>query len=430
MNKSLQLENLLAHLIYDSHQTELLVQLAVLLVCGLFSWALTLLVARWIRTNHSDWQAQRHALKVIGLPLLWLFLTDFGRSLLRQTHEVHLLNLAIPLLMTLVLVQVAARVVRHLTGDSESIRLWGRAIVWIIWLGFALHVTGLFPVVEDMLQDVALVSGKHRFSLLMLLEGLAVVTITVISAMWLARVIENRLMRTTGIDPSLRLVLIKSIRTLLLVAGVLIALPSVGIDITVLSVFGGALGVGLGLGLQKIASNYVSGFIILLDRSIRPGDMITVDNNYGEVSQLNTRYTLLKATDGTEIIMPNETLLTSVVVNHSFSQREVLIKIPVQISYDSDLQHARDIMLGAAQAHPRVLQSAPNAPDTFLTAFADSGINLTLTVWIADLEKGQMNLISDLYMVIWRQFTSAGISFPYPRRDVHLYTEIPPDVVG
>jgi small-conductance mechanosensitive channel len=230
-------------------------------------------------------------------------------------------------------------------------------------------------------------------------------------------------MRVTNIDPSLRLALIKTIRTLLLIIGVLVALPAVGIDITVLSVFGGALGVGLGLGLQKIASNYVSGFIILLDRSIRPGDMVTVDNRYGEVSQLNTRYTLLRAQDGTEIIIPNETMMTSTVVNHSFTKRDVRLSLPIQVDYASDLDLTFEIMKNTAMQHERVLKTENSLPRVLLTAFADSGINLELIVWINDPEDGQANLRSDLYLGIWQAFKAAGIEIPYPRRDIHILKE-------
>jgi small-conductance mechanosensitive channel len=221
-------------------------------------------------------------------------------------------------------------------------------------------------------------------------------------------------------DASLRLALIKTVRTLLLILAVLFALPAVGIDLTVLSVFGGALGVGLGLGLQKIASNYVSGFIILLDRSIRPGDMITVGTSYGEVSQLNTRYTLLRSLDGTEIIIPNENLLTSTVINHSFTKRDVRIKLPIQISYESDVEHVREILKTIALDHPRVLKTEGYTPVVLLTEFAASGINLELGIWIDDPEDGQGNLRSELNLAIWQAFQREGISIPYPRSDIHL----------
>jgi small-conductance mechanosensitive channel len=290
----------------------------------------------------------------------------------------------------------------------------------MIWVGFALHITGLLPRIKRALDAVSFESGNHHFSLLLLIEALTVITLSVIASLWLAQLVESRLQRVTNMDASLRLALIKTVRTLLLILAVLFALPAVGIDLTVLSVFGGALGVGLGLGLQKIASNYVSGFIILLDRSIRPGDMITVGTSYGEVSQLNTRYTLLRSLDGTEIIIPNENLLTSTVINHSFTKRDVRIKLPIQISYESDVEHVREILKTIALDHPRVLKTEGYTPVVLLTEFAASGINLELGIWIDDPEDGQGNLRSELNLAIWQAFQREGISIPYPRSDIHL----------
>jgi small-conductance mechanosensitive channel len=215
----------------------------------------------------------------------------------------------------------------------------------------------------------------------------------------------------------------KATRTVFLILAVLVALPAVGIDLTVLSVFGGALGVGIGFGLQKVASNYISGFIILLDRSVRIGDLVTVDNKYGEVSQINTRYTLLRSMDGTESIVPNETLITQTVVNHSLSKPSVRISLPVQVAYDADLEQAEALMLEAAHDQKRVVFDDPaNLPRVFLKEFADNGILLELSVWIRDPGEGQNNLRSDINWAIWRRFKAAGVEIPFPQRVVHVAT--------
>ncbi|MEQ1742154.1 MAG: mechanosensitive ion channel domain-containing protein, partial [Candidatus Nitrotoga sp.] len=209
----------------------------------------------------------------------------------------------------------------------------------------------------------------------------------------------------------------------LVVLGILIALPLAGIDITVLSVFGGALGVGIGFGLQKIASNYVSGFIILLDRSIHPGDVLTVDGRFGKVTQLTTRYLVLQNNDGTEAIIPNEILITSTVINHSYTNRQLRIAIPVQISYQSDLDRAMEIMKQAAANQTRVLAD----PETkvYLKSFSDNGIDLEMGIWIDDPEEGQLNLCSDINMEIWRKFQVSGIEIPYPQRDIRIISGQP-----
>ncbi len=423
--KKPMLENLIVHLVRDSHQPELLLQAGLVLTCGIASWLILYLVGKWFFRTQNAWQHRKHDIKSIGQPLLWLFFTAIGRELLKNGHEIHLLNVVIPLLLALVSIRVLVYLLRHMTGNQQTIRVWERSIVWSIWLGFALHITGLFPLATHLLDSISFVAGNHRFSLLLFLEAIFVIGFSVLLSLWLAQIFEERLLQTQGMDPSLRLALIKFVRSLLLIVGIIIALPAVGIDITTLSVFGGALGVGLGLGLQKIASNYVSGFIILLDRSVRPGDMITVDSKYGEVRQLNTRYTLLRALDGTEIILPNETLITSTVVNHSFTKREVRVLIPVQISYDSDMERARNILRDIGDQHPRAIHDDNFHSDAFVTSLGDSGINLSLAVWISDPENGQIDLISDVYLQILSAFKTAGINIPYPRRDLHVSMDQP-----
>ena len=420
MTKPIPLDNLLNHLLNDSHQTELLWQIALLLVCTLISWGLMRWITPYLAQEKATWRIGNAAAKRIGLPLINLFLVTIGRELLEQWHETHLLKIIIPLLVTLVLVRILVYILRFAFNDSITLKTWERYIAWTIWLGVALHITGLLPRIEHALAAVSFESGKHHFSLLLLIQALTVISLSVIAALWIAQFMESRLLRVTSMDTSLRLALIKTLRTLLLIIAVLVALPAVGIDLTVLSVFGGALGVGLGLGLQKIASNYVSGFIILLDRSIRPGDMITVGTNYGQVSQLNTRYTLLRALDGTEVIIPNENLLTSTVINHSFTKRDIRIKLPIQISYESDVEHARELLKSIALNHPRVLKDEPYIPVVLLTDFAEYGINLELGVWIDDPEDGQNNLRSDLNIAIWQAFQRENITIPYPRRDIHI----------
>ncbi|NOT16823.1 MAG: mechanosensitive ion channel [Sulfuriferula sp.] len=425
MTKPIPLDNLLTHLLNDSHQTDLLWQAGILIICGLISWGLMRWITPYLAHEKATWRIGNAAAKRIGFPLITLTLISLARESVESVIETHLISIIIPLLSALVLVRILVYMLRFALNDSLAIRTWERYIAWAIWLGFALHITGLLPRIEYALDTISFESGKHHFSLLLLLEALIVITFSIIAALWLSQFIESRLLRVTGMDASLRLALIKTMRTLLLIFAVLIALPAVGIDLTVLSVFGGALGVGLGLGLQKIASNYVSGFIILLDRSVRPGDMITVGTSYGEVSQLNTRYTLLRSLDGTEIIIPNENLLTSTVINHSFTKRDVRLKLPMQISYDSNVELAREIMKNIALAHPRVLKDNEYIPTVLLTSFADSGINLELNLWIADPEDGQNNLRSDLNLAIWAAFRQSGIEIPYPRRDIHIMTEPP-----
>ena len=228
-----------------------------------------------------------------------------------------------------------------------------------------------------------------------------------------------------SISPSTRVGLAKVTRLVLIVLAVLIALNASGIDLTALAVFGGALGVGLGFGLQRIASNFVSGFILLFDRSIKPGDVISIDESFGWVEALHSRYVVVRDRDGVERLIPNENLITSVVTNWSYTDRNVRMKIPVQISYADDPEQAMALMLEASEQCARVL--AEPAPAARLMAFGDNGINLELRVWVTDPEEGLGNVRSEINLSIWRAFKQHGITIPFPQRDVHLIEPKPGD---
>ncbi|HEY8084643.1 MAG TPA: mechanosensitive ion channel domain-containing protein, partial [Methylophilaceae bacterium] len=246
---------------------------------------------------------------------------------------------------------------------------------------------------------------------------------TLVVTLWVGRVLENRLMRTEQLDMNLRVVLSKLLRVVLIVVGILSALSFVGFDITLLSVFGGALGVGLGFGLQKIASNYFSGFIILLDRSIHLGDVLTVDGHYGVANQLRARYLVLRKLDGTEVVIPNDTLITSTVINHSLSDRRAQVQVAVQVSYDSPLETAMRVMREAAQGADRILKSP--APDVNVKGLTDCGVALELTAWVEDPEAGFGSLQSLLYLKILEGFRANGVTIPSPQREIRLTNVTP-----
>ena len=427
MAKPLPFDNLLTRLVEDSHNIDLVWQGAVLLLAALAAWA----VMRWLKprlvSSDAAWSAGWEGLRRVGFPLLMLLGVLAGRELVDLwLARTHLLNLAVPLLLALAGVRLVIHALRYIFEPRESLKMWERSAAWLIWGAFALHITGLLPRIHAAMEALSFESGSHRFSLWLLFQAATVVIIAVVVALALSRLTENRLMGFTQMNLSLRMALSKAARTIFLILAVLVALPAVGIDLTVLSVFGGALGVGIGFGLQKVASNYISGFIILLDRSVRIGDLVTVDNKYGEVSQINTRYTLLKALDGTESIVPNEMLISQTVINHSLSKPNVRIGIPVQVAYETDLEKAERQLLDAAEGHPRIIHDEPdNAPRVFLKEFADSGINLELAVWIRDAGEGQNNLRSDINWAIWRRFKAAKIEIPFPQRVVHMAASRP-----
>jgi small-conductance mechanosensitive channel len=415
--------NLLTELLSDLEQTKILWQLAVLGFSLALAWGFSRLLRSHLPKSEGAAKVGLGGVSRVAFPLVALLLVVIGKTVLKNWYSVNLLNIATSLLLAMALVRLAVYALRKIFAPSGWLHSSERFIATVIWIGLALHLTGFLPEILDAMDELSFHIGRQKISLLTILSGILSVLVTVLAAMWLGRMLETRVMATEHLDMNLRVVLSKLFRALLVVLGILVALPLAGIDITVLSVFGGALGVGIGLGLQKIASNYISGFIILIDRSIHPGDVLTVDNRFGTVSQLTARYLVLRSSDGTEAIIPNDTLITSTVINHSYSNREMRIGIPVQISYQSDLDKAMTIMRQAAENHPRVLKE--HEPKTFLKAFGENGIDLEMSIWINDPEEGQLNLRSDINLEIWRQFQAAGIEIPYPQRDIRIIGNLP-----
>lgn len=418
MQKNQEIHNLFLELLNDLGQTGMLWQIAALIFSLTLAWLATRLIRKQIPAQEGAWKLGMGGVERIIFPLTALLLVIVAKTLLNHWWSISVLNLAVPLLLSLALVRLAVYMLRHIFVPGGWLHASERFIAIMIWSGVALHITGFLPEILDVLEEFSFHIGKQKISLLMILSALLSIAVTLLIAMWLASAVEKRLMAADRLDMSLRVVMVKFIRAVLLLLGILVALPIAGIDITVLSVFGGALGVGIGFGLQKIASNYVSGFIILLDRSIRIGDLVTVDSRYGSVSAITSRYVVIRGMDGTEAIIPNETLITSTVLNHSYTNHELRINIPVQVSYDSPLEQAMAIMLEVARKHPRVMQE--NEPRVFLKTFADNGIELELSLWIRDPEEGQQNLRSEINLDIWRRFQQESIEIPYPQRVVKL----------
>ena len=341
------------------------------------------------------------------------------RGILLRWHPPLFFSIAIPLVVALALIRLCLYALHNLFGPSRFVPISERAISFTIFGALILYYVGVLPEIRNTLAEAKLPMGKTEVSMLDLGRDALVLILAIVAALWVSGFLEQQLMRSKTGDMNVRVVVAKLFRALLLLVGVLIALSVVGIDITVLSVFGGALGVGIGLGLQKLASNYIAGFTILLDRSVRIGDMITVDNRFGIVSKATARYVVVRSLDGIEAIVPNETLVTTTVLNHSYTSREIKLGVPIQISYDSDLDLAMRLMTDVALGEPRVLRQ-PNPPLVAVLRFADNGIDLELAVWINDPENGLGNLKSALYLGIWRAFQANGIKIPYPQREVRL----------
>jgi small-conductance mechanosensitive channel len=414
--------NLLFDLWGDMHQPQVLWQVAVLLCCLGVAWFADRRVrahrARSGTPESRALQFGQRGLQRLTFPLVALVLVFLARPLLSHWQSVNLLSLAVPLLTSLAAIRMVFFALRLGAPGAQWLANFERAFAAFAWSVVALHLTGLLPELIILLDSVAFGIGKQRLTLWTLIQGVGAVLTGLLLALWLGGLLEARLLAAEGLDSNLRVVFARLVRALLLVLAVLIGLPLVGIDLTMLSVFGGALGVGLGFGLQKIAANYVSGFIILLDRSIRLGNVIAVGNERGVVTRITTRYTVLLARSGLEMIVPNEMLVASVIANETFSETQVRIPLKLQVAYGSDLERVQALLVEAALVQPRVLRDP--LPKALVTAFADSGIDMELRFWIADPEAGTGQVKSDIHLAIWKVFQAEGIQIPFPQREVRM----------
>lgn len=408
----------------DLSQPEILWQLGTLALC----LAIARQISLWVRLPHVEasgvWKLGVGGLKRILFPLLALVLVLIGRAVLQHWHHVNLLHVAVPLLGSLALIRVLFYALRHVFPPGGMLAAFERAIALVVWSGVAMHMLGVLPDVVDYLEAVSFRVGKQRISLWLVLQAVFWVLLTLLAALWGGSAIEARLMRAETLHSSLRAVLSRLTRAILLLLAVLIVLPVLGIDLTVLSVFGGALGVGLGFGLQKVASNYVSGFIILLERSIRLGDFITADSFFGEVKKITTRHVIVRGGDGREAMIPNDSLITSTVISHTHSDKRIRLSVSVQISYDSDVERALAVLVAVAAAHPRVI--ANPAPAAFITGLSENGVDTEVGFWIEDPENGSLNVRSDISRGILSAFRREAISIPFPQREIRQASVINP----
>ncbi|MEO7639999.1 MAG: mechanosensitive ion channel domain-containing protein, partial [Ramlibacter sp.] len=331
-----------------------------------------------------------------------------------------LLKIAVAMLVALAGIRFLARVLTVVLPSSGLARLVERLFSWLAWLAAVLWIVGALPAVTAEMESIQFAFGKTRISLLGLVQGVLSSGVVLVLALWISATLEKKVLRQTVDDLSLRKVAANAIRAVLLLVGLLFALSAVGVDLTALSVLGGALGVGLGFGLQKLAANYVSGFVILFERSLRIGDTVRVDNFEGQVVDIKTRYTLIRSNSGRESIVPNEKLITERIENLSLADPRVLLTTDVTVGYDSDVDVVQKILVDSALACQRVLNDP--APGARLARFGADGLEFSLLFWISDPANGQLNVRSDINLRILKGLQEAGIDIPYPQRVVHLKT--------
>ena len=410
------------HLDYNSLGWELLV-LVLAVACALL---VQRTLGRFLLKTSSELEARHigritlRSVQRIVFPLSMLLVALVGREILQyqQVAVALLLRLAVPLMMSLATIRLVVYMLRQAFQPGPAVKAWEHLISTSIWILVALHLLGWLPKVVSVLDAFGYSFGSVRVSLLTVLELLLVIGVLMVLAAWLSKTIEAALSRSSYLSSSVKIGLSKTIKLVLYTLAGLLSLNAVGIDLGALAIFGGALGVGLGFGLQRIASNFISGFILVFDRSIRPGDVISINEKFGWVQELRARYVVVRDRDGVETLIPNENLITTEVINWSYSDEQVRIKLPVQISYADDPEAAMEVLTQAAQTSQRVLQDP--TPAARLMGFGDSGIDLELRVWISDPQLGVNNVRSELNIAIWKGFKAAGITIPYPQQDLHV----------
>jgi len=401
-----------------SYQT--LGQLGVILVLWIFSIGivrLNALLLPGLLDRFPVYQRLKRHLSPLYDLSLWVMMILLVKSVADQNEiPSYALNIAASLILAWIVIRLATGVI-----ESREIARLVRALAWTL---AALNIVGWLGPLMDMLDSVTFSLGQGQASILGVLVGLLTLLLLVWFALIITNFLENWLRRVPAVNPSARVLLSKMARIVLIAAAFLFAVSSVGIDLTVFAVFGGAIGVGLGFGLQKVVSNFVSGVILLMDRSIKPGDVVEVSGTYGRINKLAGRYTSVISRDGREHLIPNEDMVTQTVINWTFSHRMVRRHLPVGISYKSDVDLAMELMVAAANEVERVLKDP--APRVQIKGFGDSAIDLELRLWIRDAKNGVSNVASEVYYNIWRKFNDGGVEFPYPQRDIHIINDAAP----
>jgi small-conductance mechanosensitive channel len=295
---------------------------------------------------------------------------------------------------------------------------WAKLIAWTAWLLAALIIVDLLEPMIAVLDAAAIRIGNDSISLWDVVRSTIALAVLLSIALYLTTLIESRIRTSQTLSPTVQVLFTKSLKMVLISLAVIVAINSVGIDLTALAVVGGLLGVGIGFGLQKIVSNLISGVILLVDKSIKPGDIISVSGTYGWVTALGGRYVSVVTRDGVEHLIPNETLISEPVENWTHTQRRTRLKVDVGVHYDSDLRQVIGLCEDAALATTRVLPEP--APKCLFIEFGDSALKLQLRFWIGDAQNGVQNVKSDVLLEIWQRFKDQGVRVPYPQRDLHV----------
>ncbi|MBA4262710.1 MAG: mechanosensitive ion channel protein [Comamonadaceae bacterium] len=392
-----------------------------LAACVLLAWALAWLLRQTLGMKDAPASVLfgRKVFDGALFPLLLLLLGYVARSVLLNWVPLTVFKVAIPVLVSLVIIRLGVKVLQAAFKAAPWVRALERSISWLAWGAMVLWVSGLLPLVLEEMESITWKVGASTLSLRTMIEGALTAGAVLILTLWVSSVIEARLLRkAVGGDLSLRKAVSNATRALLMFFGLIIALSAVGIDLTALSVLGGAIGVGIGFGLQKLASNYVSGFVILAERSMRIGDNVRVDNFEGTITDINARYTVIRSITGRESIVPNELLIINRVENLSLADDRLWQSTVVSVGYESDVEKVMGLLQDAATCQERVLKDP--APSVALSNFGADGLEFTLGYWIADPENGTLNIRSLINRKLLQSLRENQIEIPYPQRVLHM----------
>ena len=365
----------------------------------------------------TGWQADARVAPVLrelrlcswaGICGLLLLAADSAARHFHAPHKV--LSIAVSVAL--------AWVVAHAAGALIKSRFLGRMVAWAVWIAAVLHALGAVDQALEFLDALGFSLGRSHISLLLIIKGASLFVVLILAARMLASMTDDKLQHADGLSPSAQVLFAKGARFGLYALAVTMTLSTVGVDLTSLTVFSGAVGVGVGFGLQKVFSNLVSGVILLMDKSLKPGDVIEMGGVQGRIAQINARYTAVETLDGKAYLIPNESLIGNEVINLSYSNSRLLIRAEVGVAYAADPRIAMELMVQAARSVPRVLADPP--PSALLTSFGDSSINLAVGFWIEDPQEGIGNVRGAVLLAIWNAFNEHGVSIPFPQREVRL----------
>ena len=403
----------LGRLLHALLQPTALIELGVIAGCLGAAWLVVRLVRGREPRRGSMWYG-RGVVDGIFFPLLALLLVLVARWALQGTVPMAVFKLAVPIFLSLAVIRVTVRVLRASFSESQLVRVVERSLSWVVWLGVVLWVLGVLPLILLELDAIQWKIGATQVSVRNILEGVVSGVLVLVLALWLSSLLEARLLGGSLGNLGVRKMAANAMRAVLLFVGLMFALSAAGIDLTALGVLGGAVGVGIGFGLQKLAANYISGFVILAEQSMRIGDLVKVDNFEGRITDISTRYTVIRALNGREAIVPNEMMITQRVENASLADSSMGLNSIVQVAYGTDLTTLIPRMAATVGAVPRVM--ADPAPAVQLNKFAADGLELDIGFWIADPENGQSNVRSEVNLAILKLFDELQVEIPFPQR--------------